>query len=141
MKRGLDDPVAVVGEGEEVLVALLKAWREGTKEDGTTGTVEGGVVAEPPIDDLFARAKDGKLDLVWTPVAAATGYDVYRSTTPGGPYDLIASNHQCDYCVYADFGLTNGTTYHYVVVWRIGGVESEASNEASATPQARRRNR
>jgi len=96
---------------------------------------------EPPIDDLYARAKDSKLDLVWTPMGGASGYNVYRSTTQGGPYTLIAGNHQCDYCAYADFGLTNGTTYYYVVTWISGGMESAHSNEANATPVALRRRR
>ena len=118
-----------------------------TDDDGGAGadtlsvTVEGGTQPEPPIGDLFARAKDGKIDLVWAPQGDATGYNVYRSTTQGGPYQQIADNHQCDYCAYADFGLTNGTTYYYVVTWRIGAAESSDSNEASATPQARRRTR
>jgi hypothetical protein len=96
---------------------------------------------EPPIDSLYARAKSEKIDLVWTPVAEATGYNVYRSTTQGGPYTAVALNHQCDYCVYADFGLTNGTTYYYVVTWLIGGAESSYSNEAAATPTLRVRTR
>ena len=118
-----------------------------TDDDGAVGsdtlsvTVLDDVQPEPPIDDLLARAKDGKIDLVWTPMANATGYNVYRSTTQGGPYDLIAANHQCDYCAYADFGLANGTTYYYVVTWISGGLESAVSNEASATPQPRTRRR
>ncbi len=111
--------------------------------DTATVTVQdsGGPLPEPPIDDLYARAKDSKLDLVWTPVPGANGYNVYRSTTAGGPYTLIAANHQCDYCAYADFGLSNGTTYYYVVTWTNSSGESAESNEASATPAGRSRRR
>ncbi len=119
-----------------------------TDDDGSTSIATLPVTVQdlsipptPPIDDLYARAKDSKLDLVWTPKSGATGYNVYRSTTLGGPYTPIATNHQCDYCAYADFGLTNGTTYYYVVTWISGGLESAYSNEAFATPQARRRRR
>jgi len=113
----------------------------GAGADTLTVTVEGGTQPEPPISDLYARAKDSKIDLVWAPIAGASGYNVYRATSQGGPYSLIAGNHQCSYCAYADFGLTNGTTYYYVVRWINATGESEASNEANATPAARTRSR
>jgi hypothetical protein len=92
------------------------------------------------IDDLYARAKSGKIDIVWTPLEGAGSYKVFRSTTQGGPYELIADGHVTDYCVYADFGLTNGVTYYYVVRWvDAHGQTSPDSNEASATPTERRR--
>jgi len=101
-------------------------------------------IAIPPeqtIFDLYARAKDSKLDLVWAPVTGVESYNVYRSTTAGGPYSLIAANHNCDYCAYADFNLTNNTTYYYVVTSNKGGQESLSSNEAFATPKAATRTR
>jgi len=92
------------------------------------------------IPDLSARAKDRKADIVWSPVTGATGYNIYRSTTQGGPYTLIKANHQTTYCTYADFGLVNGTTYYYVVSWiNVNGSESLNSNEASAKPISLRR--
>ena len=110
----------------------------GVGTDALTLTVQA-AAPEQTISDLFARAKSGKIDLVWTPVAGAEHYNVYRAETQGGPHDLIAADHTCDYCAYADFGLTNGVTYYYVVTSVTGGVESLVSNEASATPQERRR--
>jgi len=87
------------------------------------------------ITDLYGRAKSGKIDIVWTPMEGAGSYNIYRSTTQGGPYTLIAEGHVTDYAVYADFGLTNGVTYYYVVRWvDARGQESPDSNEASATP-------
>jgi hypothetical protein len=94
----------------------------------------------PMIEDLYARAKSGKIDIVWTPVEGAVSYHILRSTTPGGPYESVADGHLTDYCVYADFGLTNGVTYYYVVRWKdANGQESPNSNEAYATPSVRRR--
>ena len=101
--------------------------------DTMTVTVESVVIAPEPIADLSARAKSGKVDLVWTPVLGAL-YNVYRSTTQGGPYALIAAAHASDYATYADFCLTNGTPYYYVVTSVLAELESEPSNEASATP-------
>jgi PKD repeat protein len=96
---------------------------------------------EQTVFDLLARAKSTKIDLVWTPVPGASAYNVYRGTSPGGPYQLISAGHLCSYCAYADYGLTNGTTYYYVVTSIAGGVESLFSNEASATPVDRIRRR
>ena len=87
------------------------------------------------ITDLYGRAKSGKIDILWTPMAEAVSYKIYRGTTQGGPYELIADGHVTDYAVYADFGLTNDVTYYYVVRWVDNrGQESPDSNEASATP-------
>ena len=96
---------------------------------------------EQTIFDLTARAKSGKIDIVWAPVEGVEGYNIYRSTTLGGPYSLIVEGHVTDYAVYADFGLTNGVTYFYVVTSVSNGVESLESNEANATPSARRARR
>lgn len=72
-------------------------------------------------------------------MADADGYNVYRSTSEGGPYELIAANHITDYAVYADLGLINDVTYYYVVRSVTNGTESLNSNEVSATPRARKR--
>jgi PKD repeat protein len=119
-------------------VTLTVADDDGEASDTLQVTVRDSTPPEQTIDDLVARAKPTKVDLIWTPVAGADGYNVYRSLTPGGPYEQIAQDHLCTFCAYADFGLTNGVTYYYVVTSVSGGVESLISNEASATPTATR---
>ena len=94
---------------------------------------------EQTIFDLAARAKSTKINIVWAPVEGANAYNIYRGTAAGGPYSLIAEGHVTDYAVYADFGLTNGVTYFYVVRSVGNGTESLDSNEASATPSVRSR--
>ena len=64
---------------------------------------------------------------------AATSYNVKRSTTDGGPYTTIASGVTTT--SYTNTGLTNGTTYYYVVSAVNSVGESGNSNQASATPQ------
>ena len=96
-----------------------------------------GIEPEQTIFNLTARAKDSKIDIVWSAVAGTDNYNIYRSTTEGGPYTLVKAGHVTTYCVYADFGLTNDVTYYYVVTSVTNGVGSLNSNEASATPQAR----
>jgi hypothetical protein len=51
--------------------------------------------------------------LVWTASAGATGYQITRSTSSGGPYVVVASNVTS--LAWMDAGLTNGTTYYYAV--------------------------
>jgi hypothetical protein len=88
------------------------------------------------VDDLAARPKSGKVQLTWTDTGASS-YNVYRATTMGGPYSLIA-NTTSTYSTYLDTNVVNGTTYYYVVrEAALNGDELCQSNEASATPQAR----
>lgn len=108
-------------------------------DSAQVNVADAGDVACGCIDDLTSRPKSGKIQLVWSDIAPAGGYNVYRSTTQGGPYSFIA-NTTSSYSTYLDTGLTNGTTYHYVVrPAALNGDELCQSNETSATPVARRR--
>ncbi len=67
----------------------------------------------------------------------ATGFNVKRGTTTGGPYAIIASLTDITVGTYTDTSgpgniLTPGTTYYYVVTAVSGNVESLASPEAAA---------
>ena len=55
-----------------------------------------------------------------------------RATTSGGPYTTIASPFTTS---YTDSGLTNGTTYYYVISAVNSAGESPDSSQVSATPQ------
>ena len=61
----------------------------------------------------------------------ATGYDVQRSTTAGGPYSQISSPTVPN---FTDTGLTNGTRYFYVVSAFNSVGQSANSAEVNATP-------
>ncbi len=82
--------------------------------------------------NLTASAGDTQVSLSWSAVSGATGYNVKRSTTTGGPYTTVTSSV---YNSYTDSSVTNGTTYYYVVSAVNAGGESGNSNEVSATPQ------
>lgn len=75
-----------------------------------------------------------RIDLNWSAVAGATGYEISRSLTSGGPYTLLAGGLATTH--YVDAGLTTGTDYHYVVSAVYDGIKSGASAEASAVPFA-----
>ncbi|MCK5581374.1 MAG: VCBS repeat-containing protein [Candidatus Omnitrophica bacterium] len=87
--------------------------------------------ASPVLDS--ATADDAQVDLSWTAVSGATGYKVYYGTTSGS-YD--APVDVGDVTSYAATGLTNDTTYYFVVTTYDGVDESTVSNELSATPVA-----
>ena len=83
--------------------------------------------------NLYAAAGNMKVSLSWDAVEGATSYNVKRSLTPGGPYETITTTSAI---TFTDTIVTNGTTYYYVVTSIVNGVESDPSNEASATPTA-----
>jgi len=92
------------------------------------------------VDDLTARPKEDKIQLVWTHVGAPS-YNVYRSTLPGGPYIFIA-NTTSTYSTYLDASVVNGTKYYYVVrEVALNSDELCQSNEASATAVVRAKKR
>ena len=62
---------------------------------------------------LSATAGNTQVSLVWTASSGAVSYKVKRGTTSGGSYTTIATGITAT--SYTDTGLTNGTTYYYVV--------------------------
>lgn len=80
---------------------------------------------------LTATAGDQRVSLTWNASAGADSYQVYRSTTPGGPYEYIDYSYAAG---YEDYWVMNGTTYYYVVTAVNASGESGYSNQASATP-------
>lgn len=83
---------------------------------------------------LAATAGDGQIGLTWTAASGATSYNIHRGTASGGPYTPIQTGWAGT--SFTDTGLTNGTTYYYVVTGTNASGEGPASNEASATPFA-----
>jgi choice-of-anchor B domain-containing protein len=90
------------------------------------------VAAPAKTNGLVATSGDRQISLTWTAVSGATGYTVGRSTTSGGPYTIVRTNNVGT--SFTDTGLTNGTTYFYVVSATNAGGAGTASDQASATP-------
>ena len=99
-----------------------------------TVTVVDNSLPGPPAA-FMATASHQRVDLDWADNGEEDleGYDVYRSTTSGGPYTKIVSLLLAS--GYTDIPLTNGITYYYVVVAvDVNSNQSLRSVEASATP-------
>jgi hypothetical protein len=84
---------------------------------------------------LQAAPGDARVRLDWnaSPELDVTGYNVYRGTTPGGPYGPVGSSAVPS---FEDTGLTNGVVYYYVVTVTDARHESLPSQEAAARPEA-----
>jgi hypothetical protein len=85
---------------------------------------------------LAATAGSQQVSLSWTASSGATSYNIHRATVSGGPYTPIQTGWTGTSFTDTGLGagLTNGTTYYYVVTATNAAGESPASNEASATP-------
>ncbi|MBJ6361238.1 S-layer homology domain-containing protein, partial [Paenibacillus sp. GCM10012307] len=87
----------------------------------------GAPVLEQPV------AGNSKVSLTWNLVDGSTGYKIYQSVTPdtfGDPVITVSDSvHSYDVT-----GLTNGTTYYFLVKATNPGGDSPASNVVSATP-------
>jgi len=94
--------------------------------------VPGAVPAAPT--GVAAVAGNAQIQLNWNTAAGATGYNVKRSTTNGGPYANVATAVSAT--TFTNTGLANGTTYYYVVTAVNASGESAVSTQATATPQA-----
>lgn len=86
----------------------------------------GGALGAPPIPtNLTGIPGDTEATLAWNPSNGATHYNVKRSLTIGGPFNVISGPNVP---AFTDTGLTNGTTYYYVV--SADSVVGESGNSA-----------
>lgn len=88
---------------------------------------------EPPVAPtglLAAAVSDGRINLSWTVTSNAASYNIKRSNQSGGPYSLIANLTGAG---FSDTGLSESTTYYYVVSAVNSAGESADSSQVSAT--------
>jgi phospholipase C len=111
--------------------ALLQVREGGWMGFGTI-TVVSSLDLPPP--GLTANASDVQVALTWTALTGSTTFNVLRATQEGGPYTTIATVSTPS---YTDTGLTDGTSYYYVVrTHYYDGGRSGNSHEAVGTPLA-----
>ncbi len=80
---------------------------------------------------LTATPGNSWVSLTWSEVAGAASYRLKRATSSGGPYTQIAASVSTE---HTDSGLTDGTTYYYVVSAEGSSGQSANSAQASAKP-------
>ncbi len=111
-----------IGTGIAVLVVLLLSVQWFRVTNG-----------QPAVLRQQASGKTHTVTLAWKPSSSqVAGYNVYRSTTPGGNYLRINTSLVRRF-TYTDNAVASGITYYYVTrAVDDRGYESVNSNEASA---------
>jgi len=82
---------------------------------------------------LSGTEANQEADLSWGSVSGAATYTLKRSTTSGSGYSNVATG--LSGTSYPNTGLTNGTTYYYVLVAVNSTGSSSNSNQVAVTPQ------
>jgi cellulose 1,4-beta-cellobiosidase len=106
----------------------------GVGESARSGEVSARPVVPPPAAPTNVTAISGqaRATLSWSPVAGATSYNIYRSTSSGKEVLVYSGVSGTS---YVDRGLKNGTTYYYTITAVGPGGESVWSSEVSVTPK------
>ena len=111
------------------VVSAANAAGESANSGEVSATPTQAVPAVPT--GVSATPGNQQVTLTWAPSSGAASYHVKRSTTSGGPYTQVGGPTSAS---FTDTGLTNGTTYYYVVSALNAAGESGNSNQAFATP-------
>ncbi len=128
------DPGLVNGTYRYTIQAVDHAGNRGPESNSMLFTIARIPPVPPSSLTVNAVAAGAALDLTWQ-ATADIHVQVYRSRQSGGPYHQIADTTERS---LSDTGLSNGTTYYYVVAAQdVVGNTSSFSNEASGTPHDR----
>ncbi|MEW9699761.1 glycoside hydrolase family 48 protein [Paenibacillus sp. SI8] len=114
------------------VVSAVNSAGESVNSAQVSVTPVSGVVVPAAPTGLTAVAGNAQAALSWTASSGATSYNVKRAATTGGPYTTVATGVAAT--SYANTGLTNGTTYYYVVSAVNSAGESANSAQVSVTP-------
>ena len=114
---------------------IVTAVNTGGQSVAASGAVAGIPVLLPP-GNLAAAPGNAKVALSWTAALGATSYNIYYSTTTGV---TPANGTKISGVATTSFnhtGLTNDTTYYYIVTSVLGTQESVPTGQVTATPEA-----
>ena len=113
-------------------VAAVNSGGEGpsSSQASVTPSANGALPLAPVA--VTAIGGDTQVVIAWPTQAGATGYNVKRASTRGGPYTAIATG--LGTTSYSNTGLTNGVAYYYVVSALNEFGEGADSLPTTATP-------
>ncbi len=112
------------------LIPIISCGGNVSTDSAATGTAP-----STPIE-VSATAMGSMVTIGWESVSGATSYSVYWGTSSGVTTSSETKITGISFAVYTHTGLTNDTTYYYVVTANNSAGESPASSEVSATPEA-----
>jgi acid phosphatase type 7 len=130
------DTTAVNGTTYYYVVTAQNSQGESSNSTEASATPQPPAAPVAPTNLTVSRGGKKKLVLNWTQSASPniTQNKIYRSTTSGGPYTLVATIPAAT--SYQNNGLTSGATYYYVVTAvNSSNLESAASNQGSGVPR------
>jgi beta-galactosidase len=102
---------------------------------GTASITEAATLPPPAAPTgVAAVGGNAQVTVSWDITPGAATYNLWRATTRGGPYAMLAGNLGAAGLAYVDFEVTNFSTYYYVVT--ANGADGTGANsaEAQATP-------
>jgi fibronectin type 3 domain-containing protein len=111
------------------VISALNIYGESANSSETNATP----APVPPFipTGLTLIASNAQVSLSWTASPGATSYNVKSATNNGGPYTTVTNVTATN---FIDTGLSNGTTYYYVVSALNDYGESADSLQRSTTP-------
>lgn len=116
---------SATGQSYYYVISALNSQSESPNSTATVASVYSPPSA--PASFTATGVNSGQVELTWSAADGASGYDVYRSGTSGGPYGLVASGIAGT--SYLDAEVTSGLTYFYVVTATDAYGQSLNSNE------------
>jgi fibronectin type 3 domain-containing protein len=127
-----------VTSGSPYYYYVSAANANGETSGGNVVSAIPGAATLPAPTGLRIVPASTQLTLYWNPVTGASGYNVYRGTSPGGEGSVPLANGvnstSGTFYTYASTGLTNGTPYYYTVTAVNSNGEGTASAEATGVP-------
>ncbi len=82
---------------------------------GGSITVKFNIVPKRPSNIKAKKRTDNYITLKWPKIGTATGYQIYRATSPNGTYKKIKQFSKNSTITYKNTGLTGGQRYYYKI--------------------------
>lgn len=131
---GITFPVTVAAGKSVTYTVTFEPQASGTSSGSISFVNDGSTSpAVQTLDGSAGQAGEHTVALSWdASTSSVIGYNVYRGTQSGGPYQLLTSSPQAE-TSYADGSVLSSTTYYYVTTAVDSNhVESVYSNQAQA---------